>query len=85
MARNHIEPDITHPHLIVVTVKDERRLSQFCEKMDRHGIVYEPFYESDLGGRLTCVASGIVKGGTRKIFANLPLLKGEKNEDKEIN
>lgn len=64
----------THPHLVLVTVPDERRLELAARRLRVLNIPYAPFREPDLADSLTAVCTGPVLD--RKPFRNFPLLQG---------
>jgi len=76
-AQSLIPSDQEHPHLVVCGVPDERRLHKCIAKLEKLGIGFKPFFEADLDGQLTAIATQPVYGEQRRHFKNYQLLKGE--------
>lgn len=75
VARKHISPDEEHPHLVLCGVGSEIQLSNAYSKLKAHGVVVEPFYEADLDGQLTAIASEPIFGEQRRLFRRYNLLE----------
>lgn len=63
--------DWNNDYLIVLSVKDEDALKEWCWKLDNRGIHCGKFYEPDINHELTALAIE----GNGKLFKRLPLLK----------
>jgi hypothetical protein len=63
-----------HPFLVVCGVRDERRLGQWRDRLERAGIRFRAFFEPDLGEQLTALATEPLRGRPRRLFRNLRLL-----------
>lgn len=63
-----------HPFVIVCGIRDEPRLFRCIDRLEAAGVRYRAFYEPDLGGRLTAVATEPVNGSKRAVFRNYQLL-----------
>ena len=46
-----------HPHLVVLGIGSEFQLRHVAARLEALGIQYQPFYEPDLGGQLTSLAT----------------------------
>jgi uncharacterized protein Usg len=68
-------PNETHPHLVVCTVFDERELANTFERLKRQGVPCCAFYEDDLDGALTAVATAPLRGDARRPLQWLRLLR----------
>lgn len=66
--------DGEHPHLVLVTVPDERQLAQWADRLRSQFPTVE-FREPDLDNSLTAVACANVAGPARKVFRSLSLYK----------
>lgn len=74
-----ISPDIIHPHLVLIGVKDELRLFNCTQKLDQLGIAYRSFVEPDLDNQLTAVATAPISGDLRHHFKKYQLLRFKQN------
>jgi len=68
-------PQLEHPHVIVLGVDNEAQLRHFQLKIMALGIESRAFYEPDIGNQMTAIASRPVFGLERKPFARLKLLE----------
>lgn len=68
-----------HPHLVVLSAKNQQALFKVAAKLDMFGIRYRMFIEPDRGDECTAIATEIVSGDTRNIFKNYQCVK-ERNE-----
>lgn len=75
------KPPQVHPNVVLCEVKDERRLVQLAEKLEKEGVRCALFQEPDRGDEYTSLATEIVYGHRRLLFKNLQLVqeKGENN------
>lgn len=64
-----------HPHLVLVTVPDEKALVELSLSLQSRSYSVVDFREPDLGGSLTAVAVSGVTGEARNAFRSLPLFK----------
>jgi len=69
-----LDPDLEHPHLVVVGVNDEHRLFKCANKLERAGVKFKMFLEPDRNDEYTALATEPVFGETRTIFRNYTLL-----------
>jgi hypothetical protein len=68
------EPSHTHPHLIVCAVADESALTALFERLKAKGVRCCAFYEDDMCGALTAIATAPLTGGERRPLRRLFLL-----------
>lgn len=77
-----------HPHLIILSVKNERALIKASLKLSHCGYNFKEFREPDIGNELTAIACEPVSGDKRLFFQKYPLMgktivaqtqKGESN------
>ncbi len=71
------KPPYTHPNVVLCEVKDERRLVQLAEKLEKKGVSCALFQEPDRDDEYTSLATEIVYGPRRLLFKNLQLVQGE--------
>lgn len=76
-ARAFLSPGHEHPFVIVCGVRDEPRLFDWLDKLERAGIRCRAFAEPDLDGQLTAVATEPVCGNQRRVFKDCQLLRGK--------
>lgn len=65
---------VTHPNLVVCGVPDETALGDVFNRLKETGVPYCSWTEDDMGGSLTAIATGILRGGERKPFRRFKLL-----------
>jgi hypothetical protein len=75
-ARHFLKPNDDHPHLVLLGVANEERLQCAATYIQQAGINLQHFYEEDLGGELTAIATELVSGRARRIFRPFNLLQG---------
>jgi hypothetical protein len=76
-ARSGLIPkDAQHPHLVVLGIDNEDKLSKIFEKLDLLGIQYKYFIEPDRDNELTSIVTEPICGDLRKHFRKFQLLKG---------
>lgn len=63
-----------HPHLIILSVRDERALFKATSKLSNSGYDFREFREPDLNHELTAIACRPVCGDDRAAFARYPLM-----------
>ncbi len=68
-------PHLTHPHLVVCAVENEKALEDLFESLKQQSVPVVAFYEDDLDDQLTAIATGLLAGDERKPLRWLPLLK----------
>lgn len=73
-TKAYLDPQLEHPHLIVVGVNDEIRLFKCASKLDKAGIRYKTFIEPDIGDQATAIATEPISGEARQHFKNYTLL-----------
>lgn len=64
-----------HPHLVLCGVEDAEELLDLSDAL--RGIDHETFYDVDLGGGPTAIATVPVRGNDRKLFRKLRLIEWE--------
>lgn len=69
------EPHKPHPNLVVCTLPDEQSLDSFFNRLKEIGIPVCAWREEDMGGSLTAVATGPLRGEQRRPLRNLKLLR----------
>ncbi len=76
VARNNLIPNhFDHPHLVLLGIQNLAKL-QVCQNyLDSIGVQYKSFYEVDLDGELTAIATEPVPENLRKHFRKFQLLK----------
>ena len=60
--------------MIVCGVRDEPRLFRCLDRLEAAGVRYRAFYEPDLEGQLTALATEPIYGSKRKVFQDYQLL-----------
>ena len=75
-ARELIRKDELHPNLVLCTVPDRDSLMALSDKLISQRIIHRTFYESDMGGQPTALATQPVDKKHRKAFRDLPLFTG---------
>lgn len=73
-------PPQVHPNVVLCEVKDERRLFQLAEKLEKEGVRCALFQEPDIGDQYTSLATEIVYGDRRFLFKNLQLVQEGENK-----
>lgn len=63
-----LSPDIVHPHLVVLGIGSEFQLQHVIARLESLGIQCQPFYEPDLGGELTSLATEPLSPKRRKVM-----------------
>lgn len=62
-----------HPHLVILSVKDQKELEKVLATAEEHGIMMAQFHETDVG--MTAVASRpVYLESERKVFRKYNLL-----------
>lgn len=74
-ARAFLPPDLEHPHLIVLSVNNEKSFDKVIQKLNAFGIRYRAFVEPDRNNETTAIATEIVYDETRQVFKNYQCLK----------
>jgi hypothetical protein len=69
------EPDATHPNLVLCTAESEEALAGLFNRLLEAGVRCCAWYEDDLGGQLTAIATGLLRGKERALLRGLPLLR----------
>ena len=64
-----------HPYLVLLAVKNEAELHRVTKHLVEHGVRFVHFYENDLDGQLTAIASEPILGDRRRIFRKFQCLK----------
>jgi hypothetical protein len=78
VARNRlIQDDEDHPSLVVLTVPDSASLIEMSCRLSKLGITHRTFLEADLDDQPTALATEPLAGKQRRVFADLPLLRGD--------
>jgi len=73
-TKAYLHPELEHPHLVVIGVNDESRLYKCASKLDKVGIRYKTFLESDRNDEATAIATEPIFGEARQHFKNYTLL-----------
>lgn len=73
-ARHFISPDLEHPSVVILGVKDEKCLQKALDRLQKTEIRYRAFREPDIGNQLTAIASEPVSGEARRHFRQYQLL-----------
>ena len=68
-------PNATHPNLVLCGVADEAELAAVFNRLKEQGVPVVGWYEEDMEGRLTALATGILTGAARKPFRKFKLLE----------
>lgn len=66
-SRLHSE-GLDHPHLVVIGVRNESRLSSILCKLQSQDVNCSPFYEPDIGNELTAIATEPIFEDRRHLF-----------------
>lgn len=77
MARTLLPSCDEHPHLVLCGIKSEPSLWTVLNRLERLGIAYRPFRDSDLGDQLTAIATEPVRGDQRHHFRRYQCLADE--------
>ena len=64
-----------HPHLVILGVKNEKKLDQALEYLEENGIRHYGYREPDYDDSLTAIATEPLQGDVRKLFKKWQLLK----------
>jgi hypothetical protein len=73
-SRFFLKPDIEHPHLVVIGVKNQNKLKKCIEHLQQLNIYYKEFIEPDIGNEVTAVATIPISGEIRTHLAKYCLL-----------
>ena len=65
-----------HPSVIICTVPSEYDLVDYFSRLEKNNISFKVFQEPDLDNQFTALATEPIYGKHRKVFSNLPLLRG---------
>jgi hypothetical protein len=71
-SRAFLNPGDEHPHLVILTVKNEHKLKMISEQLK---VKFRVFIEPDIGNQLTAIATEPISGETRDFFRKFQLLK----------
>ncbi len=74
-ARTYLAHADDHPHLVMLVVKDEKRLLRLEDELKSEGIQFTSFIEPDIGHKLTAIASAPLNGDERKHFAKFQMMR----------
>ena len=69
------EPHQTHPNLVLCSVPDEAALAAAFNRLKELGVPCCSWSEPDMGGSLTAVATGPLRGEARNPLRGFALLK----------
>lgn len=75
VARKNILDCMDHPHLVVIGIKNERKLEKVLAELECAGIICRGFSEPDIGNQLTAFATQPIVDDQKKIFERFCLLK----------
>lgn len=76
MARTLLPPGDEHPHLVLCGVRSELQLRKVLRHLERIEVAFRTFFEPDLEGQLTAVATEVVRGELRDSFRRYQCLRG---------
>jgi len=65
-----LSENLEHPHLVVLSVKDQTALFKVARKLDTTGVRYRIFIEPDRGDEATALCTEVISGDARRIFKN---------------
>lgn len=74
-ARHFMSPDLDHPHLCLLAVKDEEALKKAVLHLAAQGIRFRAYAEDDMADQLTSVATEPICGERRLAMRKFQLLK----------
>ncbi|MEM9347587.1 MAG: peptidyl-tRNA hydrolase [Planctomycetota bacterium] len=74
-ARQFLEPDAHHPHLVVCGVRGEEALHQARDRLEALGIRCCAFVEPDRDHEVTALATEPLSGGRRRLLRRFKLLR----------
>jgi hypothetical protein len=74
-ARVFIADGAAHPFVIVCGIRDGPALANCLERLNASGIAHRAFYEPDLGGQLTAIATAPLSPEQRQFFRKYQLLR----------
>lgn len=70
-----LSENLEHPHLVVLSAKNQQALFKVANKLDTAGVRYRIFIEPDRGDEATALATEVISGDNRHIFRNYQCLK----------
>ncbi len=73
-ATHSLTKNQEHPHLVLLSVKNEKELLKAIDRIESLGVKFFTFYDSDFN-EYTATASELVRGEKRKVFKKYQLLK----------
>ena len=68
-------PSEEHPHLVVLSAKNEEFIFKVAKKLDAAGIQYRIFIEPDRNNEITALCTEIISGESRSVFKNYQCVK----------
>lgn len=74
-ARKFLAPGDEHPHLVLCGIADGSMLLRERERLDARGVRTACFYEPDIGGELTAIATEPLSGDARRLMRRYKILK----------
>jgi hypothetical protein len=74
-AKAFLPEDLEHPHLVVLSAKDQAFLYKIAKKLDACSVKYKMFIEPDRDNEATSLATEPIFEDKRKIFKNYQCLK----------
>jgi hypothetical protein len=75
-ARSFLSAGAAHPFVIVCGIRDGPALARCLDRIRSSGIAHRAFYEPDIGGQLTAIATEPVRPEQRRFFRKYQLLRG---------
>jgi hypothetical protein len=70
-----LSENLEHPHLVILSAKDQSALFKVAKKLDITGIRYRIFIEPDINDEATSLCTEVISGDARRIFKNYQCIK----------
>lgn len=78
MAAKHEIPEEA-PYVVLLGIKNEQKLKEVGQYLDTHQIYYGQFFEDDMDGQLTCIATAPLPSEVKSLFKKYQLLRNNKH------
>ena len=74
-SRQHLTPDLEHPHIVLCGIESESKLFEAHNRIQSFGFECCVFYEPDLNNSLTAFATELVDESCKRYFKKFQLLR----------
>ena len=78
-ARHLLSTEDEHPHLVLCGVDSELKLRNLLRRLERHKIAFRAFWEPDIDGQLTALATQSLRGDQRLPLRRYQCLRGRES------